>query len=280
MKTIILDHDLGTNPDDFFSLLMLLNSDMVDLRLVVSGNNFPIERAVMAQKIIQQNGKEGVAVYAGEQAGHIDFNAYHLIEGVNREIGTDYKTAIKNVLDESDAVVYLCIQGTANISAFLKAYPEYVDTFEIIHMGMKMPGNEFMSGGTNMEADPLGAKYLYEFGLKHFKVVGAHTTINDAIRVTPETDLYKKLSVSEDENHKMLLQHLHDYNVRRGIWPALHDPLTSTVALGHDFVAFEEVAVEFNDEGEYRMGGDTSMLLSKGEVQNPKLFMKLCTRLV
>jgi len=99
MKTIILDNDIGTNPDDFFSLLMLLNSNNINLPLVISGNNYPFLRARLAKKIIDQNGREGVVVVSGEPAGHIDFHAQEFIEGYESEINSDYKSEIKKVLD-------------------------------------------------------------------------------------------------------------------------------------------------------------------------------------
>jgi len=280
MKNIILDHDLGTNPDDFFSLLMLLNSAEVDLKLVISGNNFSAERSRLANKIMKQQGNEEDIIVSGEDTGHIYFHAHDLIEGVEDVVLRDYKVEIKNVLDNNEDVTYLCIQGTSNISSFLKTYPEYIDTFEIIHMGMSKPRADFITGGTNMEADQLGAKYLYELGLNRLKVVGSHTTVNDLIRVTPKTDLYKKISTSTSLNHKMLLKHMCDYHKRRGIWPALHDPLTTSVALGFDFVNFEEISVDFNERGEYRLGNKLKIMISKKDIQKPEIFMNVCTQRV
>lgn len=282
MKTVILDHDAGTNPDDFFSLLMLLNSPDMDLKLVISGNNYPMERARFVHKIITQHGKPGVAVYAGEAAGHIDFNAYQYIEGYEPDISSEYQTAIKEMLDTHDEVIYLSIQGLSNLAAFLRTYPEYQDTFDIVHMGMKINDtSEFISGGTNMEADALAAKYIYELGLKRFKVVGSHTTINDAIRITPETALYQKLSTSDLPNHQMLLSHLHDYHQRRDMWPALHDPLTTSVAMGHDFVSFRNYQIEFNDKGFYRLS-NTGVTITNSEVtiNHPEKFMQLMVEMV
>ena len=147
---------------------------------------------------------------------------------------------------------------------------------------MKITDNaEFTDGGTNMEADALAAKYVYELELQRFKVVGSHTTINDTIRVTPDTELYKKITASDHPNHEMLLSHLHDYHKRRDMWPALHDPLTTSVALGYDFVSFNDHQVEFNDEGLYRLS-DSGVTVTNSDVNinNPEKFMKLMAELI
>ncbi len=277
MKTIILDHDIGTNPDDFFSLLILLNSEKIHLPLVISGNNFPFERARFAHKIIYNHGRRDVTVVAGNEAGHIDFFAQKYIEGCEPSIQNDYIKEIKNVLDTYKNVAYLCIEGVSNLVSFLDTFPIYKDTFDIIHMGLSTTGaKDYISGGTNMETNLSDTKRLYEWELQRMKVVGSHTTINDAIRVHPQTDLYKKIEQSNNVNHKMLFEHLHDYYSRRGIWPALHDPLTTSVALEKSFVDFEERFIDFKEDGYYRLGTKTKVTISKQEIRE-KEFMDFCT---
>lgn len=262
-QKIILDTDIGTNPDDFFALLMLMNAS--DLKLIVTGNRFPIERAIMARRIVDLCGKE-INVVAGEEKGCVDFFGQKVIEDYNYKIDKNYIEAIKKVLDNNDKVTYICIQGLSNLACFLKKYPEYKEKLKIIHMGatLKDADKDFISGGTNMEADKLAAKYIYELNCD-LKVVGAHTTINDAIRINPETKIYKKLKESKSTIHKMLFEHLLEYNKRRKIWPAMHDPLTASVSLGKNFVQFDRISICFNKEGRYKIGKGSSVLISKKE---------------
>jgi inosine-uridine nucleoside N-ribohydrolase len=277
MRTIILDHDAGTNPDDFITLLLLLNSPEINLPLVISGNNFPLERARFVHKIISNQGRIDIQIAAGERTGTIGFFAAEYIEDYNPVISNEYCAAIEKVLDEHADVIYLCIQGMSNLASYLKRFPHRKDTFEIIHMGMGLTGAEdWITGGTNMEADSLSAKYLYELALKKLKVVGLHTTLNDEIRIHPESELYKKLLSSSDANHQMLMSHILEFHSRRKVWPALHDPLTATVALGKDFVEFEEQKIDFNDKGEYKVGTQTTVTISKKEIKSAE-FMKFCT---
>lgn len=280
MKTIILDHDIGTNPDDFFSLLILLNSKDIHLPLVISGNNHPVERALFAHKIIKNHGRKNIDIVSGEKTGFIEFFAYEYIKDYKVEISNDYSNAIKKVLDTHSEVIYVCIQGVSNIATFLKRFPEYQDRFEIIHMGLTLTAAEnYIKGGTNMEADLPNTKYLYELGLKKMKVVGSHTTINDAIRVGPDTEIYKKLEKSVLENHRMLFTHLQEFHKRRNIWPALHDPLTVSVALGCDFVNFEKYLVDFREDGQYRLGKTVEVINSKVDI-GAREFMDFCYQMI
>jgi len=182
-KSIILDHDIGTNPDDFFTLLMLLNSSAAILKILVSGNNHARERAIFARKVLDNEERYDIESLQGENTGHIDFYGSKFIENFSPNTSKNYLKQIKSIVDNNQNVIWLVIQGLSNVAKFLKTYPEYKDKFEIIHMGMSIKGaDNYIGGGTNMEADQLSAKYIYELNLKRMSVVGSHTTINDSIR--------------------------------------------------------------------------------------------------
>ncbi|PIN90413.1 hypothetical protein COU57_03440 [Candidatus Pacearchaeota archaeon CG10_big_fil_rev_8_21_14_0_10_32_14] len=280
-KSIILDHDIGTNPDDFFALLMLLNSSNTNLKLLVSGNNHSIDRALFAKMILDNQRNSSVESLEGENTGHINFYCDRYIGGFHSDISNNYLERIKNIIDNNEEVVWLVIQGLSNLAKFLKTYPEYIDKFEVIHMGLSINGaDEYIGGGTNMESDPLASKYVYELGLKKMKVVGTHTTINDSIRVSPNSKLYKKIEEGKTTNHQILFNHLKDYYQRRGIWPALHDPLTASVALGYNFVSFSIKRVNFDNFGKYKLGGNTQIMVSDTKINNPESFMDLMEELI
>jgi purine nucleosidase len=274
---VILDTDIGTNPDDLFGLLLLLHIPTINLRLIVTGNNHPVERARMTKKVLENEGRSDIPVYAGEPTGHIDFNGGPFIEGYTPDISTNYLPAIKKVLDTHQNVVYMNIQGCSNLSRVITEYPEYKSKLNVYHMGMTTKSfDDFISGGTNMEADPRAARHVYESEI-NLKVVGSHTTINDALRINPETSLYQKIDASTHPNHKLFIKHLKEYHARRTIWPALHDPLTIAAAIDPSFVEYEEVQIEFNDEGKYKKGTGSKIVLSKNESKAAE-FMAFCEK--
>ena len=235
----------------------------------------------MDKKILDNEDNKNIDSLEGENTGHIDFFGSKFIENYAPKISNNYLEKVKELIDNDENVVWLVIQGLSNLTKFLKTYPEYADKFEVIHMGMSIKeAEDYIGGGTNMEADPLASKFIYELGLKKMRVVGSHTTINDSIRSSPDSRVYKKIEAGKTINHKLLFEHLRDYNVRRGIWPALHDPLTASVALGKDFVTFSIKRITFNNLGEYTLGGDTEITISDTKIQNPESFMDLMNELV
>ena len=280
MKPVfVLDTDVGTNPDDVFALLMLLNSSGIDLKLIITGNRFPVERAIFVKKILSLVGKE-ISVIAGEDSGRVDFFARKYIENDNYNVSRDYQAALKQLCDKHKEIVYVAIQGLSNLASFLRKYPEYSNKFVIYHMGVNLEGadKDYIKGGTNVEADPMAHQFICEYGL-NLKIVGAHTTLNDKIRVTPESKIYLALNKSNNPAHQLLINHLQDFYERRKIHPAMHDPLTVSVALGKKFVKFKEVDICFDESGRYKAGKGCKLTVSEKEL-NEQEFMDYLYHLV
>lgn len=262
---IIVDHDAGTNPDDILALLFLLKSQNVEIALTVSGNNHPVERAQYVKRFFDLAGYDYIPCFAGEWTGHIDFYGYEAIRSSKYQPSQDYLTAIKQLCDNHENVIYLCIQNLANLYRLLKKYPDIAYKLRIYHMGMTLTGAQeaYIDGGTNMAGAPLEAKAVYEQANLDMHVIGAHTTIHDALRISPDTELHQKLKQSEKPCEQFIWNALREFYGRRKVWPALHDPLTASCAIGKNFVEFYDVAVDFNEIGAYRLGTTTNVTLSK-----------------
>jgi len=71
MKTgVILDTDIGFDPDDLFALLLLLNSPELKIDLIVTGDEVEGKRAVFTKKILDQCGRQDIKVVQGEDLGN------------------------------------------------------------------------------------------------------------------------------------------------------------------------------------------------------------------
>ena len=262
---VIVDHDADTNPDDILAVLFLLNSPDVEICLTVSGNNHPVERAQYMKRFLELTGHPDIPCFAGEQTGHITFHGHDAIRDSNYQPPIDYKAAIKHLCEENNKVIYLCIQNLANLHALLNTYREIAPKIQIFHMGMSLDKakQSFVSGGTNMEGAPLAAKAVYERTDLDMHVVGAHTTIHDSLRISPETELHQKLKLSDKPHEQFAWKALTDFYKRRNIWPALHDPLTASCAAGCEFVKFSQTYIDFRENGTYQLGIMTDVVISE-----------------
>ena len=263
--SVVIDHDAGTNPDDILAFLFLLHADNVDIKMTISGNGYPTERARYAYQFFNQTGRSNIPCFAGEATGHIHFYAQDDIEHVSYTPPTDYVSALKTLCDEEDHVVYVAIQGLSNLQTFLTHCPQAAPKLSVFHMGLTLKNaeNSFITGGTNIEADPLAAKQIYQWTDLDLKVVGSHTTIHDELRITPITDIYQKIKNSFLPHYQMVYRTILDFEKRRGIWPALHDPLTASAAIDAGFVTFDTAHIDFATDGSYMIGTQTKINISK-----------------
>lgn len=259
---IIIDHDLGTNPDDFFAFDLVLNDPKTNLLFAISGNGFEVERARFARKILDLYGRTNIPSFVGEKNLGVEFFCNTHIDG-SEQVNYNYLESIRDILSKYSKISYLAIQGLSNLANILQQIPDANEKLDIVHMGLSMKGYEdFINGGTNMCADQLASKFVYENALS-LKAVGLHTTLNDELRIRPGTKLYDRLERDDRPHAQILKTHLTEFYHRRNLWPAMHDPITASVSLGYDFVAFEPIGIEFNEQGLYRRGTKSLINVSK-----------------
>lgn len=270
---LIIDHDIGTNPDDFFALDFVFASQRAEVLMLISGNGEPESRARYARKILDLYGYSSVPSFVGEPQGCADFYCRDAISGTE-EIKVNYLDAVIQALAKFEKVYYLAIQGLSNLARIFKEIPQSHDRIEVVHMGLSTLGfDDYIEGGTNMRADPAAAQFVYERA-KNLRIVGLQTTLKDELRMAPNSKVSELLRDSRCLLAADLRAHLKEFIERRKVFPAMHDPLTASVILGFDFVEFEKTTIEFNERGLYRKGGPIGIEVSKIECR-VKEFMAL-----
>ncbi len=273
-KGVILDTDIGYDPDDLFALLLLLNSPELEIDLIVTGDEVAGKRAAFTQKVLGQCGRGDLRVVQGEDLGSRDFVVDELVQNFFYSADRNYLEAMKGVLDSSDRVVYIGIQGFTNLANLLKRFPESRQKLTVFQMGgavdySRRPGWV----EHNVKIDKEAARYVFASGTD-ISLVMAQTTFNPAYMVDEQHDLYKKLKSSDKPVYQMLARHVELFHEAKAFWPYMHDPLTVAVALGKDFVDFYESAVLMDEHGNlYSSSGLPKLRLSKTESKD-KEFMK------
>lgn len=271
---IILDTDIGYDPDDMFALLLLLRSPELGIDLIVTGDEVGGKRAAFTRKVLDQYGRQDIRVVQGEDLGNRDFVVDELVQDFPYSADTNYLDAMKEVLDISDRVVYIGIQGFTNLANLLKRFPEIREKLIVFQMGgavdySRRPGWV----EHNVKIDKEAARYVLASGAD-ISLVMAQTTFNPTYMVDDQHDLYKKLKSSESPVYKMLARHIELFHEATTFWPYMHDPLTVAIALGKYFVDFYESAVSMDEYGNlYISSGSPKLRLSKPESKD-KEFMK------
>jgi inosine-uridine nucleoside N-ribohydrolase len=252
MLKVIVDHDAGTNPDDCFGFALLAHLESIEILATISGNRYPRERACLAKRFFDSLGIRSRHL-SGNENGCVEFFSQPQIEDRPLPPPSDYVDELRELIDQHDSVTYIAIQGLANLRDLLDRHPHLASKLKIFHMGLSLPPNgDWFDGGTNIKADSLAAAKIYSNPAYPIKAVGTQTTINDALRISPDTKLYRSLVSRSEDWAMLLLEQLEQFHQRRGIWPAMHDPVTVAAATRAYELEFEPLTVEFDDRGFYR----------------------------
>ncbi len=281
MKTgVILDTDIGYDPDDLFALLLLLNSPELKLDLIVTGDEVNGKRAQFTRMILDKYRHQDLKVVQGSSLGNNNFLVDELIQDISCHIDDDYLKAMQQVMDASDKVVYIGIQGFTNLANLLKSFPENKEKLQICQMGgavdyCRRPG--WIEH--NIKIDPNAARYVLSSGV-NISLVMAQTTFNPIYRIDNGHEIFKKLESSNNPVYNMLARHCELFHEAKGFWTYMHDPLAVSAAMGKDFVDFYESGIYMDDGfGLHNLQELPRLRLSKQESKGKEFMQFLSDRL-
>jgi inosine-uridine nucleoside N-ribohydrolase len=278
---IILDTDIGYDPDDLFALLFLVGLAGDRLDLIVTANEVDGKRAQFAQMIINELSLPYVHVVQGSSLGLDKFTVDNLLSD-NRfsNVQNNYLELIKETIDREGTVTYIGIGGFTNLAHFIEKYPNEAKRMDIFVMGGAV-NYERNEGWTeyNIRIDPLSARKIVESGL-NIKYIMAQTTHNPLYIVDENHSLYEQLKLSEKPGHQLLYEHCKLWFEKRGHGTSMHDPLTVSCALGYDFVQFNSSKVSLSEEGKLVLNDNGSLISWSDPNSGAQSFMDLIGRIL
>jgi len=254
---VILDTDIGYDPDDMIALLLLLNSPELSLNLVVTGDEVQGKRAAFARKILDLSGRKDIKVAQGASLGNTEFVVDEFLDDY-QDGGDTSLAAIKEVVDASDKVIYIGIQGFTNLAQYLQTYPSDKKKLQVFQMGGAVNFSR-REGWVehNVKIDIPSAAFVLSSGVD-IALVMAQTTFNPVLRIDNQHVLFRRFETSNNNVLHILTRHIaafHEFHVQHGreFWPFMHDPLTVAAALGKDFVSFYDSPISTASTGELQL---------------------------
>lgn len=252
---MIIDTDIGFDPDDLFTLLLAFNSPEVEIALITTADEIDSKRARFVKMILKVCHKEDIPVVCGARLKNKYFIVEELLEKINIKFNDDYIGNMKKVIDEDNELVYLGIGGFTNLANFYKKYPNYRDKFNVFMMGGAINynrGKDWVEH--NVKIDKFNTKFIIENPPINLSLVMAQTTFQPEYEVGENHPIFKKLMSSSNPAHAMLAKHLKLFNQKVFSWPKMHDPLTFATAIGKDFVTLHKSTISIDQEGAMKLG--------------------------
>jgi purine nucleosidase len=173
---VVLDTDIGSNPDDALALALALHSPELELAAVTTVGAEPVYRARIAARMLELAGRAQIPVHAGCGVPLLGGEGFcwfgHEGEGLlepteeppfAREHAVD---ALRALLHRHDALHIAALGPLTNLAAVLILEPELVSRIGSITVvgGWLHASASAQGAGYNLDADPHAAQRVFASG--------------------------------------------------------------------------------------------------------------------
>ncbi|MBO7741307.1 MAG: nucleoside hydrolase [Victivallales bacterium] len=177
MKKVILDTDLGTDIDDSWALGMLLNSEGLDTRLVLTATADTAYRGAVAAKHLIEFGRTDVEVGLGpafDDERHL-LSLMKWLDGftVDQYPGKLRRDGVQRmieIVEAEDEVTIIAIAALTNIGEFCRLRPDLVKKCHLVSMAGSLRKGHFDAPGKveewNVLCDIPAARTVFSAGWK------------------------------------------------------------------------------------------------------------------
>jgi len=276
MKHIIIDTDLGGDPDDLCALLLAINSPELKIELVVTSDEHSQRRAKYAKLFLSLVNKE-IPVISGatSKSSKKDecFAVDKLISNEYTQIDNDYLVSIQKAIEKNKLTYYVCLGAESNLSEFINKHPHLKDKVEIIIMGGSLHRNRHRAGH-NVRCDIKSAINVFNSDWNKRYVLG-DVTHKDEILINEKHSFFKKLSSSEKHHLNFVAKSIkYFFNKYHCVFFWLHDPLTVASLIDEKIIKFTNLKLKMNSKGVISISKEGRETLVS-ESADYKLFWKL-----
>ena len=266
---VILDTDIGDDIDDMWSLVMILNSPQLDIKLITVGVGDTLTKAKVVAKTLEMAGRTDIPIGIGPKIGDricyfqewvkdykfSDYEGTVYVDGVQALIDT--------IMNAKEKPKLIAIGPLVNISAALEREPAIAKKCDYIGM----QGSIYKGYNNSPEISPEHNVRLYTKETRRvlsadWDIIITPLDTCGIIRLTGEK--YKKILNSDKPMAKAIIQcyrywmktinleqfPISDVEVQSTI---LYDTIAIYLASDTDFVKLERLGVRVDDEGYTRI---------------------------
>ena len=256
---IILDTDIGDDIDDTWALAMLLGSQEVDLRLIVTGTNDTTEKARLVAKILERAGRTDVPIGIGVKTATGPTNQAKWVgdydlKNYKGKVEADGVKALIDCINAAGTTVTICAIGPmTNLSEALKRDPGIAKKARIVAMA----GSVYIGYNGGKKPD---IEYNIAANIKAAKVVLAAPWLNvtwapldscGAFRIQGER--YARLAASKAQRAVTVIANYDAWTGRKdypkGESSILFDTLAVYLCLTEQGCEMKTVKLKIDDKG-------------------------------
>jgi pyrimidine-specific ribonucleoside hydrolase len=252
---LIIDTDIGGDPDDMFALLLALNNPGIDILAIVTGDEFKYNyRAKFVSQILELMNKSDIRVYSGKDFGNReDFVIENLLDNNNSIVSRFNGVEIKKIIDfetgSGNKIYYLGLQALTNLAELLKIDSILAYKLIVYQMGGAVNYRHKNRAEHNFRIDPKSAKFVVESGI-NINLVTSDTTFHPNLTsISQKNEIYRKISGSPSKIYQLLKKHCDIFFRKKYPETILSDPITYFSILQPKLVNFYPNKVKISNKG-------------------------------
>lgn len=245
---IILDTDIGGDPDDSFALTLGLNSEELDVNLIITSDENRGYRVEYLKGFLKEYNTT-IPIARGTDLGNTRCCLY---EYENTHDEDDYVEKVKEIVVKNykngEKTTYVCISPMSNLAKFIEKYPDFQNMMDILIMGGGFRKKDCGKVGHNVRYDIEAARKVLNSKYKQSWVM-SDVTHSEGLRIDSESKLYNMLKSSNKNHLKMISKHYEKF--WKALYPKayLHDPITLMTLINKNVVEFEQVNTIMDEQG-------------------------------
>ncbi len=260
---VILDTDIGTDIDDTWALIMLINSPELDVKLITTVSGDTIYRAKIIAKILKIAGKKiPIGIGIGDPKNSLNFQEPFVRDfDINSYEGEIYEDGIQAMVDliknSEEPITIVSIGPATNIAKAIEIYPDlpkkcnFVGMHGSIYKGYG--GKDGRDPEANVKSDVLSLRRVFSSNF----ISKLITPLDTCGLVFLDGERYKKIYNSEKPILKALIE---NYKIWAKLvtWTkvdsenhssTLFDTVAVYLAYSHEFLEIEPIKIKVTDDG-------------------------------
>ncbi|OGV36053.1 MAG: hypothetical protein A2X48_17470 [Lentisphaerae bacterium GWF2_49_21] len=255
---VILDTDIGSDIDDSWALVMLLNSPELDLKLITTATFNTDHRTAITAKLLQAANRTDIPIGTGIKTLDHPIQVSPWIKGFNMKkykgkvYADGVDAMIKTIMKSKEKITLISIGPVTNIAEALRREPRIAKKCRFIGMhgsiAKKYGGEPGISAEYNVVVDVISAKAVFDAPWASMTI----TPIDTCEVIKLDGELYRRVKECKNPLTKALID---SYQVwlggksDEGRSSVLFDTVAVYLAFAEDMLEIEEKPVDISFDG-------------------------------
>lgn len=238
-KHVILDTDIGCDPDDIITVLLAFNSPELHIDLILTSDEYQGYKALFLKEIIKLMDLK-ILIRSGNS---LNRKKYALMSDSKWTLklskNNDYLEKIEEIIERNKKTYYVCIGPQTNVAKFLDFNSSLITKFELIIMGGSINYRHKGKADFNIRSDLYSARKVFKSKI-HKRYVLSDITFHPKLAVDNNHSIFKLIKNSNCRCKYLIISNFGKFFSNFYPCSYMNDPLTLSYLINPKLISFKE----------------------------------------